>query len=163
MRSTSRDATKTLSLPEAACRRDMFRQGLQEVRCSKITPGSIPGWGVSVGCWGRPESDDVLSSAPDPSRRPGVPWTGLTAHDDRRRWEMGRWEMEDRTRPYGAHQSLRGGTGSAYHWTATAAVVTPAPTEQRISLSPGSRLSSISASASGMLALEVFPTRSTFR
>ena len=50
-----------------------------------------------------------------------------------------------------------------YHSTEMAAVVMPAPTEQRISLSPGSRLSSTSISAIGMLALEVLPTRSTLR
>lgn len=49
-----------------------------------------------------------------------------------------------------------------YHSIVTAAVVIPAPTEQRISLSPRARVSWTSAMARGMLALEVLPTRSTF-
>lgn len=50
-----------------------------------------------------------------------------------------------------------------YHSMVTAAVVIPAPTEQRISLSPRESVSWTSVMARGMLALEVLPTRSTFR
>ena len=50
-----------------------------------------------------------------------------------------------------------------YHSTEIAAVVMPAPTEQRISLSLGLRSFCISSIAKGMLALEVLPTRSMFR
>ncbi len=45
-----------------------------------------------------------------------------------------------------------------YHCTDSAAVVMPAPTEQRMSLSPTLKPPSASVSASGMLALDVLPT-----
>lgn len=50
-----------------------------------------------------------------------------------------------------------------YHSMAIAAVVRPAPTELRISLSPGLSDCSTSSMARGMLALDVFPNRSTLR
>ena len=50
----------------------------------------------------------------------------------------------------------------AYHSSEIAAVVSPAPTEQRTSLSSGRRLRCTSVKARGILALEVLPTFSTF-